>query len=233
MKRGQILLAGMLLATAGLVGCQTSEPSGVSQGKTYPGFWGDRRGTTDGADETPAPAPKPAATRVTEKPAAAPAPAPARPMAMSGDGWARTMMYLPTGAAATSTILVERTMPAEVNAGQNFDYIFKVTNLTQNAVSNVVLRDECEPKLNVVSSNPAFVGAAPTLTWNLGDLAAGQSKTVTVTAKAAQTGVVGSCANVTWAQTLCQQVTVVQPALKVELAQTPEALLCQQVCAKV
>lgn len=227
MKRGQTLMAGMLLVTAGLVGCQTSEQSsGVSQGKSVPGFWGDHRGTTDGG-AAEAPAAKPAAARVAEKPA------PARPMAATGDGWARTMMYLPTGAANSSTILVERMMPTEVNAGQNFDYIFKVTNLTQNAVSNVMLRDECEPKLAVVSSNPPFVGAAPTLTWNLGDLAAGQSKTVTVTAKAAQTGVVGSCANVTWAQTLCQEVTVVQPALKVELAQTPEALLCQPVCAKV
>lgn len=232
MKHGQILVASLLLA-AGMVGCQSSDSGTVSQGQTTPGFWGDRRGTSEpAAAVTEAPAPKVVA-KPAEKPAT-PAPAPAaRPAAIAGDGWARTMMYLPTGAAASSTILVERMMPAEVVAGQNFDYIFKVTNLTQNAVSNVVLRDECEPKLNVVSSNPAFVGAAPTLTWNLGDLAAGQSKTVTVTAKAAQTGTVGSCVNVTWAQTLCQQVVVVQPALKVELAQTPEATPCQQVCAKV
>lgn len=232
MKRGNFVLASLLVATAGLVGCESSQPTGVSQGKTAPGFWGDRSGTTEGASQV-AEAPKPAAKPAPEN-TARPAVRPANPRpAASGDGWSRTAMYLPTGAESTSTILVERMMPAQVNAGQNFDYVFKVTNLTQNNVSNVVLRDECEPKLNIVSSNPAFVGAAPTLTWNLGDLGPGQSKTVTVTAKAGQTGVVGSCANVTWAQTLCQQVAVVQPALKVELAQTPAALLCQQVCAKV
>lgn len=231
MKIGKSLLVGVLIAAAGLAGCESSQPTGVSEGKTYPGYWGDRRGTTEGASDA-AEAPKPAAKPVAKAAEPAAKPAPARPAA-SGDGWARTAMFLPTGAESTSTIMVERMMPAQVNAGQNFDYIFKVTNLTQNNVSNVVLRDECEPKLNVVSSNPAFVGAAPTLTWNLGDLAPGQSKTVTVTAKAGQTGTVGSCANVTWNQTLCQQVTVVQPALKVELAQTPAALLCQQVCAKI
>jgi len=231
MKIGKSLLVGVLIAAAGLAGCESSQPTGVSEGKTYPGYWGDRRGTTEGASDA-AEAPKPAAKPVAKAAEPAAKPAPARPAA-SGDGWARTAMFLPTGAESTSTIMVERMMPAQVNAGQNFDYIFKVTNLTQNNVSNVVLRDECEPKLNVVSSNPAFVGAAPTLTWNLGDLAPGQSKTVTVTAKAGQTGTVGSCANVTWNQTLCQQVTVVQPALKVGLAQTPAALLCQQVCAKI
>src|SRR5688572_18250979 len=49
----------------------------------------------------------------TQKPAApAPAPAPA------GDGWVRGRMAFPTGDTATSVLLIEKSIPAEVFAGK-------------------------------------------------------------------------------------------------------------------
>jgi uncharacterized repeat protein (TIGR01451 family) len=124
-------------------------------------------------------------------------------------------------------------MPTQVIAGQNFQYTYKVCNLTNNEVTNVLLKDMCAPTMQIVGSEPAAQGAAPNLVWNLGTLAPGQCKTVTVTAKAGATGTVGSCATAEWNQAFCQEVAVVQPALKIDLAMQPNALKCDTICGKV
>lgn len=176
-------------------------------------------GCASSAKSEPKAESKPAQT----SPAPAPAPAPA--------GMVRTAMALPTGDNATSVLLIERFMPAEVNAGQDWQYSYKVTNLTRNEVTNVVLRDNCSP-LTVSSTSPQATGQSPSLAWNLGTFTGGQSKTVTVNGKATGTATVGSCATAEWAQTFCQQVAVVQPALKLDLVMQPNAIKCDPICGK-
>jgi uncharacterized repeat protein (TIGR01451 family) len=229
-------LIALALATAGVMASVGCEGSGAG-GSGAPA-WGsyilrDEAGApvaaAPKAAEPAKPAPKAAEPA---KPASKVEPAPAaKPVVASSGG---SFMAFPTGDRNTSVISIERFMPRQVIAGSNFDYSMKVCNLTSNKVSGVVLRDECAPTMNVVSSNPAHQGGVPTLTWNLGDFNPGECKTVTVTAKAGASGSMSSCATVTWAQMICQTIPVVQPALKVELTQTPaEATPCDQVCIKV
>lgn len=227
-------LIALALATAGVMASVGCEGSGAG-GSGAPA-WGsyvlrDNAGAPAPKVAEAKPAPKAAESKPVEvKPAPKAEAAPAKPVVASSGSF----MAFPTGDRNTSVISIERMMPRQVIAGSNFDYSMKVCNLTSNKVSGVMLRDECQPTMNVVSSNPAHQGGAPTLTWNLGDFNPGECKTVTVTAKAGASGTIGSCATVTWAQMICQTIPVVQPALKVELTQTPaEVTPCDQVCIKV
>lgn len=224
------LILGSAAVSLGLMGC--SNQAGTSAPGTFQrySYYTDTSVAGHPAPaEQPAPKPAPKAEAKAE-PKPAPAPAPA---GTCGPGMAQTSLMLPTGERSTSVLGIDRCMPTEVVAGQNFNYTYKVCNLTRNTVSNVILRDNCMPPMQVVGSQPAAQGTSPALMWNLGDLAPGECKTVTVTAKAGASGTVGTCATAEWAQTFCQQVAVVQPALKVDLAMQPAALKCDKICGKV
>lgn len=225
------LLAGALACSLGLIGCSTTGSGGANP-NTVGGYWGNSNMVHEAPAAQPAKAETKPAAKAEAKPAPAPAPAPVA-SGNCGPGMAQTQLMLPTGDRSTSVLGIDRCMPTEVIAGQNFQYTYKVCNLTKNTVSSVVLRDTCMSPMQVVSAQPAANGNAPTLMWNLGDLAPGECKTVTVTAKAANSGTVGTCASAEWAQTFCQQVAVVQPALKVELTMASNALKCDPICGKV
>lgn len=224
-----------LVAIAGLMaGCNLQE-------KTYPTPQGKggaaRAGTAaDAGSESlrlidrnaPAPAPR------AEAPKAAPAPTPAAaPAPMPAPGLVRTAMYFPTGDASTSAIFLERTAPGEVVAGQEFCYDYKVTNLTKNTLTSVVLRDRCAEGFTMTSSTPQSMSPARDLSWNLGDLKPGESKVVKVCGKATGVGKLESCAQVSYASMLCIETSVVQPALAVTLTMQPEALVCDTIMSKV
>lgn len=161
--------------------------------------------------------PKPAA-KAAEQPKAAP---------MSGDGMVRTAMGFPTGERNTSAVWLERTAPAEVIAGQDFQYFYKVTNLTNMSLKEVQLKDMCASGFTVTSSNPQSSSAAPNLAWNLGDFGPGESKTVTVNGKATGVGTLTSCATVSYNSLLCINTNVVKPALAITKTGPAEVTLCE------
>lgn len=171
-------------------------------------------------EEPPPPAPAPRA----------PAPPPA-PMVTDGLRW--DSMAFPTGDRATSTILLERGMPVEVVAGQEFCYRFKVTNLTSMNLSGVVLRDERSPNFTMGRTNPAAEMNGAVMTWNLGSMGPRESRMVEVCGKATGAGRIASCAVVEWNSLLCAEVNVVQPALKATIALPAERSLCEEICAQI
>src|SRR5215467_17088 len=84
----------------------------------------------------PKPQPEPAMTSSPPPPV----PAPSAPPASSGycpaystfeengTRWVRGAMGFPTGLRESSGLMLEKTVPAEVLAGQEFDYAYKVSN---------------------------------------------------------------------------------------------------------
>lgn len=229
-----------LLAVAGMMaGCALEEksyPTPAARGGTPVTKADDGSNAslrlTEANKTTVAPAPVAA-------PAAAPAAKaaePARPAPMvvaPSGGIIRNAMAFPTGDRTTSVVWLERTAPSEVVAGQEFTYDYKITNLTTNTLTSVVLRDRCAQGFTVVSSNPASGSAAPDLMWNLGDFKPNETKTVTVRGKATGVGKLESCAQVTYASMLCIETAVVQPALAINLTMQPEALVCDTITSKV
>lgn len=168
----------------------------------------------------------------TEEPAPAPAPAPApMPVIQDGAGW--VSMAFPTGDRATSTVLLERWMPAEVVAGQEFCYKFKITNLTNLSLSNVTLMNDTGSNFQVTKSTPQGAVAGQMVTWNLGNFGPKEQRLVELCGRASGAGRITSCAVVEWNSLLCAETIVVQPSLKIEITVPPRHSLCDQVCKRI
>lgn len=192
--------------------------SGCTEGYKMPrleGKWVDHPAPM--ARQEPAPAPAPA-------PRQAPTPAPA-PKASGA-----AVMYLPTGERSTSSLMLEKIAPSEVMAGQPFDYIIRVTNLTSLSLDNVVVTDTLSPNFKVVSSTPPAEG---TYKWSLGTLRGGESKDIKISGQATSVQPLTSCASASWTTALCININVVQPSLKLTKSATPEALICDTIQYKL
>lgn len=169
---------------------------------------------------SPAPAPAPApAAKADPAPAAKPAPAPAMNPANT--------QYWPTGRRESSALAVEKIAPAEVSAGQSFDYTLRVTNLTGTTLENVVVTDTTDANFKVSGANPVPQSNGNTHQFGLGKLAAGETRDIKISgaASAVGSGILTNCASATFTLPLCVTTKVVQPALVITKAITPESIL--------
>lgn len=212
MRQFKFLAATMLAAVVGVMGCSSSKPAAKSSTSVA------KPATTTTA---PAPAPKPA-------PAVAPASAPAP--AVSGMNTAR--LYYPTGDAASSALLLEKAVPATLVAGQPFEYTLKVTNISKLTLEGVAITDTVPANMKVDSAAPGTLRDG-VLTYNVGNLAPGESKTYTVKAVAAGGTSIGTCATVAYNTTLCLATDVVQPGLKLVKTMPADALVCDVIPVKL
>ena len=177
--------------------------------------------TQQKADSTPAPAPA-------AKPAPAPAPAAQAPAAKPAPAMgAGNTQYWPTGNRASSAIAVEKIAPAEVSAGQSFDYTLRITNLTASVLENVVVTDTTDANFKPTGAVPAPQSSGNTHTFGLGKLNAGETKDIKITGSATGvgSGILTNCASVAYTLPLCVTTKVVQPALAITKAITPESIL--------
>lgn len=157
-----------------------------------------------------------------------PDPAP-RVTESAGTVWAA----YPTGDRRTSAILVEKFFPTVVNAGAPFEYTIRVTNLTNMDLDNVRVWDNVPSNFELESSDPnADDTSGGNLMWNLGSLTAGESKTITVRGTAPSEGRIDACAKVEYDTSLCNEILVVQPALDLAVAVTPDVLVCNPIQIK-
>ena len=152
------------------------------------------------------------------------------PAARSGSA----VMYLPTGERGTSAVMVERTSPGEVVAGQNFTYDIIVTNLTDMALNSVLVTDQPSGNFKFVSADPAPKTSGNIYSWELGNLAGRQSKTIRVTGNAPASGTITHCCEVAYNNALCQTINVVQPAIRVVKTITPaDITVCDTATVKI
>lgn len=234
MKLSRVTLnASLALLTASIAlvgGCAEGKGSGPGHTQSQPwygGYFPHR------AEPMPAPAPK-------AVPAAAPAPAPAptgncanfRP-AMTADQSIAELSF-PTGDKRTSAIMLQQVMPKQVRAGANYDMVIYVTNITAGTLQNVVVTDESMDNMTIVSSNPAAGrGAGGDAQWSLGDLGPCKTVEIKVVAKADKVGNASNCLSVSYNNTLCSALQVVQPALQLTKTMTSEAMMCDVITATV
>ncbi|MDG3004225.1 DUF11 domain-containing protein [Paludisphaera mucosa] len=190
-----------------------------------------------GMDDAAAPAPAPAPSRAkakaarpdpaverTQAPAAAPAaaPAPAPASAPAGDGaFLQPNERLPLGKHEV-LVSVEVQAPAEMNLNREAAAKIIVVNSGSADAFNVVVRDELPPGLTFVSSSPAPEGAQQgVLTWRLGTLPAGQSKTIPMRVTPTQVVHVDHGVTVSFQAGSKARTLVREPKLKVEVVQSP------------
>ena len=162
------------------------------------------------------------------KPAATTASAPAPAKAGS------VTAYFPSGSVAGSGLAVEKSAPAEVLAGQAFAYTYKISNLTDATLENVTVNDrvtanfaasDSSPKANNVSGGNA--------SWNLGNLAPKETKTITVNGASAEEGVVTTCGSATYNPVACQDIRVVKANIAITKTEPSDVLICDPIPAVI
>lgn len=142
-----------------------------------------------------------------------------------------TTTFAPTaagGAANCSSVnsgLVQasKSMPAEVSLGDTFTYTISISPVA--CVGNVVVTETIPAGASLVSSDPQGSASGSTVTWNLGDLDAGQAKVIKVTVKADKEGTLASCATIKADPRVCAKTLVGRPQLAIEKSGPAEAQL--------
>lgn len=145
-------------------------------------------------------------------------------------GESRVAMAFPTGNRNTSDLLVEQFGANQVRAGQPYTYQLRVSNLTDQPLSGVVLRQRIPENFKLSENNsvqPAGDNAGQAQI-NVGDLGPKQSKTVQVTGTASGSGTLDTCLNAQFnPPMLCARVPIVSPQIKAVAEGPSQADVCQ------
>ncbi|GJQ60566.1 MAG: hypothetical protein SCALA701_33670 [Candidatus Scalindua sp.] len=146
----------------------------------------------------------------------------------------RSSGAFPTGDRATSVIFIEKTVPSETQVGHSFDFITKVTNLTDAVVKDVVVKGELAPNFEIASSDPGVKGDASgaKVYWELGDLGPRETKVITVQGAPTSTeSMEFCCTEVTYDYdpSLCMTSAVVQPELQITKEGPSEVSICDTI----
>lgn len=135
----------------------------------------------------------------------------------------------PTGDSASSILLIERLVPAEVRVGQPFNYEVRLTNLTSAALGNLVVTEPVPAGLNISAVDPAPAQQAGGLLWQIATLPARSTYSLKFTATEAQLAEFNACIGITFATEACATFKSVQPQLELEKTMPPEVLQCDPI----
>lgn len=152
------------------------------------------------------PAPAPAAP-------AEPAPTPAPKVTCSDPTW--------------GLIRMTKSMPTEVALGAEFSAEIKVS--AQACAGNVVVQDTVPAGASYVRSEPAATVDGSQLTWKVGNLDAGESRTIKLTLKAGKEGKLVNCATVSADPRTCAETRVVNPAIQLTKSEPKEVTICDPI----
>jgi len=151
------------------------------------------------------------APSVTPAPKAAPAPA------------AKTTCSDPTW----GLIQMNKTMPPEVTLGSEFMSELHLT--AQACAANVVVHDTVPPGASYVRSEPAAVVDGSQLTWQVGNLESGESRTIRLWLKPEKEGSLVNCASVSAEPRTCAATRVVNPAIQLTKTAPGDVLVCDPI----
>lgn len=153
----------------------------------------------------------------------------AAPAKSNDDGKVHTWLHLPTGVKEHSLLQIHRMSPKEVALGQNFESEIIATNIGNVDLEDVVINDFSPAGFKFVSSTPAASASGSKLSWNLGALKPGESKTIKVIGSAGEVGSIRSCLDATYDPRACLAVNVVQPKLGLTASAPAELLQCDPI----
>jgi uncharacterized repeat protein (TIGR01451 family) len=220
------LLAAMVSAgTLALSGCANDS---AKQKRHDPSVQSDRFPDPETVryreDQEPAPAPAPKKVEAA-KPVE---PKPQPKMAEAPKTGCSGVVYIPTGDRSSSGLMIEKSWPCEVQAGQEFTFDLCATNLTSTtSFSDVVVTDELPAGLRVIKVEPTLGGNYGM--WSVGTLAPGEKRCLKVTAVASGPGSLTSCWTGRYALSQCITMNVTNPALKITKTMPAEVLLCDNI----
>jgi uncharacterized repeat protein (TIGR01451 family) len=174
-----------------------------------------------------------------------PAPPPAQPAArnygpsyatfeQNGQKFIRGSMGFPTGLLESSGLLLEKIVPVEVLVGQPTSYEYRVINLTDYEIREVVVMDQvtsefkpgdAEPKAESVSGNTAA--------WRFASLGPKETKVIKVRGTANAEGTIVTCGWATYSPILCEPIKVTKANLQLVKTAPAEVLVCDPIPMKL
>ncbi|MHC4113740.1 MAG: hypothetical protein ACYSSL_00215 [Planctomycetota bacterium] len=142
----------------------------------------------------------------------------------------KTEQSYPLISIGENVVRLEKLVPKEVQANQQFDYRLKVTNLTNHTLQNVMIKDQLPSNLKMQSSAPkVYKVEAGESYWAIGKLGPKASEVVVVNAIAEGKGVIVSCAEVTYDCPTCTTINIVEPMLTLTKYAPTESLMCERI----
>lgn len=124
-------------------------------------------------------------------------------------------------------IRLTKSMPEEVSIGG--DFACELTITAQGCAANVVVRDTIPSGASYVSSEPAATVENNHITWNIGDMDAGQTLKCKVVLKADKEGTLMNCATVYADARVCATIFVGKPVITIDKSAPATALIGQDV----
>lgn len=148
----------------------------------------------------------------------------------------RSTLAFPTGNRETSAILLEKVAPEQVRVGQPYEYKIIVTNLTKQPVGGVMISETLPKGFEFERASIEAQMQNGQNQWSIGELGAGESRTIDVAMMPGQVGQASACLAVSYQPSLCVPIAVVQPNLtlikqkvKLEAAAEDYVYLCDQI----
>ncbi len=145
------------------------------------------------------------------------------------EGVLRHELALPTGNRKTSAVLLEMLAPDEARLNREFDYRFRVTNLTDAPLVNVNVREKRRDSFAITKSEPTGTEEGGWLTYHLEELGPAASKTIQISGIAKSQDKLTTCVAVDYRPTLCVGTTVVNPIIKLTKEGPKDAIICERI----
>jgi uncharacterized repeat protein (TIGR01451 family) len=133
---------------------------------------------------------------------------------------------------SANMIRLERRMPAQIRAGQPFDYDLIVTNLTDTTLNDVTVMENLGDNFRFKTAAPEGNLQGRQLVWKLNDLGPKATQKITVTGMVEESGKLAQCADVRYRCPTCSTVDVVAPALALTKTVPSDILLCDKIPIK-
>jgi len=148
--------------------------------------------------------------------------------------YVRGSMAFPTGLRESSGLLLEKVVPAEVLVGRPFSYEYRVINLTDYHLSQVVVTDKVTDNFSASDATPrADSVSGGVATWKIDHLAPRETKTIKVTGSASTEGTVTTCGWATYLPILCEPIKVVKPAIELVKTMPAQVIQCDPIPVKL
>lgn len=131
--------------------------------------------------------------------------------------------------APAPVVAVRVRVPATVGVGQELTYRLVVENQSTAAAHHVILRNPLPAHARFVRAEPEPSAREPELLWQLGTLAGGGRREVTLVLAPDGTGDVRNCARVQFEHGQCVTTKVARPGVSLRRTGPPQALLYDSV----
>ena len=132
-----------------------------------------------------------------------------------------------------TSLIVDKMGPAQAATGQVFSYRIDVRNGGQQTVKGVVLTDQLDAGLTLISTNPPTTQTGNVVQWSLQDMVAGEARAVELIVRADRPGPITNCAVARSIDGVavqdCVTTTVTAPELRLEMSGPDQTLVGQHV----